>query len=130
LKALERWALVRDKIAFPITIGTEVHGEFGQYSPWTDEQVRIAERHAAPLLARAVTLGANTGQRGSDLVRMGWGDLETARNQLDHKETARRLWLLLTEDMQAAIATWENGPGRSWSMTTERCSKTWPAISG
>ena len=45
--------------------------------PWTAEQVALAERHARADIARVVTLGANTGQRGSDLIRMGPTDIET-----------------------------------------------------
>jgi integrase len=76
LKAVEKWALVRDLLAYPITTGTEAKGSGGGHIPWTEEQVALAEQHARPYLARVITLAANTGQRGSDLVKMRWSDIE------------------------------------------------------
>ncbi len=76
LRALEKWALVRDLLPHPVTLGCEAPGSDGGHVPWTDEQVTLAEQHARPHLARAITLGVNTGQRGSDLVMMRWTDLE------------------------------------------------------
>src|SRR6476469_5209778 len=77
LKAVERWALVRDLLPYPITIGTEAKGSTGGYEPWTDEHVRLAEEHCRPHLARVISLASSTGQRGSDLVKMRWSDIET-----------------------------------------------------
>src|SRR5262249_10799347 len=76
LKAVEKWALVRDLLPYPITTGTQAIGSSGGFVPWTEEQVALAEMHARPYLARVITLAANTGQRGSDLVRMRWNDIE------------------------------------------------------
>jgi integrase len=76
LKAVEKWALVRDLLPYPITTGTEAPGGTGGYKPWSDEQVELAERHLKPYFARVITLASNTGQRGSDLVKMAWSDIE------------------------------------------------------
>jgi integrase len=76
LRQLERWGIVRDLLPQPITLGVEIGRSHDGHKPWTDEQVRLAETHARPELARVVTLAANTGQRGSDLVKMRWTDLE------------------------------------------------------
>ena len=76
IKAVERWAIVRDKIPYPITTGIEIEGEVGGHEPWTDEQVAFAEANARRDFARVITLAANTGQRGSDLVSMRWTDIE------------------------------------------------------
>jgi integrase len=76
LKAVEKWAIVRDLLPWLITIGTEAPGSDGGHEPWTDEQVRLAERSARQHIARIITLGSNTGQRGSDLVKMRWSDIE------------------------------------------------------
>src|SRR5215470_2459295 len=67
-KALERWAIVRDLLARPITLGVETGKPMGSHVPWTDEQVALAELSARADSGRIVTLGGNTGQRGSDLV--------------------------------------------------------------
>src|SRR5262245_7384284 len=34
LKAVEKWAIVRDLLPYPITIGTEAPGGDGGYEPW------------------------------------------------------------------------------------------------
>ncbi len=115
IKAVERWAIVRDFLPGAITLGTEVGRSDGGHVPWTDAQVAIAEEHAAAHLARVVTLAANTGQRGSDLVRMRWGDIETAEGvpgiKVVQKKTGLELWVPFTSELQRAIAGWERRPG-------------------
>lgn len=115
LQAVEKWALRRDLLPRQITTGVEVTGKLGGHKPWTDEQVTLVEQHTAkPLIARAVTLAANTGQRGSDLVRMGWGDLEVFGGRLGirltTKKTGRELWVPFTREFQAVLETWEKQP--------------------
>ncbi len=115
IKALERWALVRDILPFPITTGTEIIGSDGGHIPWSDEQVELAETHARPEMARAVTLAANTGQRGSDLVKMRWTDIEVYGGRpginVKQQKTGKVLWIPFTLPLQAAFATWERRPG-------------------
>lgn len=115
MKSLEKWALVRDLLPRPITTGTEAPGSDGGYIPWTDEQVELAERCARPHLARAVTLAANTGQRGSDLVKMRWTDIEDVEGRpginVVQQKTGHRLWVPFTAALQAAISGWERRPG-------------------
>jgi integrase len=114
IKAVEKWAIVRDLLPYPITTGTEAPGGDGGYEPWTDEQVELAERCARPHLARVITLGSNTGQRGSDLVKMRWSDLETYEGRLGinvtQKKTGLQIWIPLTQELLRAIETWERRP--------------------
>lgn len=115
LKQLEKWAIVRDLLPRQITLGVEAKKRKGGHIPWTQEQVELAERHARPDLSRAVTLQANTGQRGSDLVRMGWGDIETYDGVkgigVKQRKTGREVWIPITSTLAAAMATWERKPG-------------------
>jgi len=114
LKALERWAIVRDLLPYPITTGTEAPGSQGGFKPWTDEQVELAERRARPHIARVITLAANTGQRGSDLVRMRWSDIEEHEGRpginVTQQKTGLTLWVPMTQELMRAIATWERRP--------------------
>lgn len=114
LKSLEKWALVRDMLHHSITFGTEAPGSDGGNEPWSDEQVALAELHARPDLARMVTLAANTGQRGSDLVKMRWSDLEEYEGRLGinvvQRKTGLKIWVPMTEPLMAAIGTWERRP--------------------
>lgn len=115
LKQLEKWAIVRDYLPRQITLGVETKDAKGGHIPWTQEQVELAERYARPDLARAITLAANTGQRGSDLVRMGWGDIETFDGvkgiNVRQRKTGRAVWIPITSTLAAAMATWERKPG-------------------
>lgn len=139
LRQLERWAIRRDYIPRPITLGVEIEGADGGHIPWSDEQVALAERFARPDIAMAVTLGANTGQRGSDLVRMGWGDIETCDGidgiNVRQVKTGVVVWVPILPPLAKAMAIWTRrlGPfllrldGRAWqrkeltdAWTTER----------
>lgn len=115
IKSLERWAIVRDLLPRAISTGTEAPGSDGGHVPWTDEQVTLAEHHARPHIAHMVTMAANTGQRGSDLVRMRWQDIELIEGRPGIKvtqvKTGIELWVPFTAALQAAISTWECRPG-------------------
>jgi integrase len=115
LRAVEKWALRRDLLPFPITTGTEIVGVRGGHVPWTEAQMALGERHARPTIARAITLAGNTGQRGSDIVRMCPTDIHvykgTAGINVRQQKTGRELWIPLTVPLQNAITTWERRPG-------------------
>lgn len=115
IKSLEKWALVRDLLPHAISTGTEAQGGDGGHIPWTDDQVALAEQHARPHLARMITLAANTGQRGSDLVKMRWTDIEDYDGRpginVDQVKTGLKIWVPLTVPLIAALATWERRPG-------------------
>jgi integrase len=114
-KALEKWAVVRDLLPRPITLGVETGKPQGGHKPWTDAQVVLAEKHVRSDLARAITLGANTGQRISDLVRMCWTDIETFRGidgiNVRQQKTDRQVWVPILPPLAAAMKTWERRPG-------------------
>src|SRR5262245_19950219 len=111
LRQVERWAIVRDLLSQPITTGVEFTRSHDGHKPWTDEQVRLAETQARPELARVVTLAANTGQRGSDLVKMRWTDLEVYNGltgiNVTQKKTGRQIWVPVTQELATAMAGWE-----------------------
>jgi integrase len=120
LKSLEKWAIVRDLLPFPITLGTTTLPMEGGHDPWSFELVRLAEAQARADLARVVTLAVHTGQRGSDIVRMRWSDIETQDDPITgttrpginvtQQKTSRRLWVPFTNELVAAMATWERKP--------------------
>jgi integrase len=114
LKAVERWALVRDLLPYPITTGTEAPGSQGGFKPWTDEQVELAEHKARPHIARVITVAANTGQRGSDIVRMRWSDIEDHEGRpginVTQQKTGLVLWVPFTQELMRAVLKWERRP--------------------
>jgi len=115
LQAVEKWAIKRDLLPRQITLGVETGKPDGGHLPWTDAQVAHAERYARSDVARVITLGAATGQRISDLARMGWTDIETYRGMrginVTQEKTGRQVWIPILDDLAAAIATWEKQPG-------------------
>ncbi len=117
IKAVERWALVRDLLPYPISIGTEViaPADDSGHRPWRDDQVALAEHHARADVARIVVLAANTGQRGSDLCRMRWSDIERVQGRpginVVQRKTGFKLWIPFTEPLQAAMEGWDRRPG-------------------
>lgn len=114
LLGVEKWAVVREHVLYPFMTGTEIVGSDGGHIPWTNTQVELAEKHARPDLARVVTLAANTGQRGSDLVRMAWTDIEHVDGRpginVGTQKVGLKLWIPMTQPLQAAMATWQRGP--------------------
>lgn len=117
LKQLDRWAVVREKLAFPCTYGCEVIGCDGGHIPWTDEQVAIGEKYAGDGFSRVITLAVNTGQRLSDFTRMCWTDLEVVKGRQGinvrggQVKTKRSQWVPLTQELADAMAVWERQLG-------------------
>jgi integrase len=116
LKAVEKFALVRDLMPYPIMTGTETIKMDGGHEPWSDEMIRLATTHAREDLARVVTLAVETGQRGSDIIKMRWSDIEDQVDPISgeqrpgihviQKKTGVRLWIPFTLEMAAAIEKW------------------------
>jgi integrase len=129
LSAVQRWAIVRDLLPRPITIGTEIVGGGEGHEPWTDAQVALAEAHCRPAVARAITLASNTGQRGSDLVRMTWADLEAIDGRrgvnVRQVKTGLVLWIPCTEALDAALDAW--GPPRPAPLLLAPGGAPWPS---
>lgn len=116
LKAVEKFALVRDLLPYPIMTGTETIKMDGGHEPWPDAMIQLALERAREDLARVVMLGVEAGQRGSDIIKMRWSDIE---NQVDpisgdpragihviQKKTGVRLWIPFTHNLAVAIESW------------------------
>lgn len=114
LGAVESWAVVRDHLPYPIMTGTTTVKSDGGHEPWTFDQVALAEQHTRADLARVITLAVHTGQRGSDIVRMRWSDLEEQDERhginVKQRKTGLRLWIPFTAELAAKVATWERRP--------------------
>lgn len=135
LKQLEKWAIVRELLPRQITLGVEIGHSDGGHIPWTEEQVHLAEQHST--VAMAITLCANTGQRGSDLIRMGWTDLETYQGiegiNVVQQKTRKAVWIPITSALAATMKAWPRrfGPfllrptGREW--TRRALTNAWAA---
>ena len=114
LKQVEAFAVVRDLVPYPFMTGTSVVGSEGGHEPWTFEQVALAEQHARPDIARVITLAVNTGQRGSDIVKMRWSDIEEQDGRqginVIQQKTGVRLWIPFAAAFAEHVGTWERKP--------------------
>ena len=116
MRAIERWAVVRDLLPpSGITRGLEAPGSDGGHQPWPEESVSFAEANCVPHVSRAVSLAAGTGQRGGDLIRMRWTDIEVIGRHpginVRQQKTGVRLWIPFTEELISKFATWQRHPG-------------------
>lgn len=111
IKAVEKWATVRDLLKRPISMGTEAPGGQGGHIPWSDAEVDHAEQSTPQHLSRVITLTANLGQRGSDLVRMSWSDIEVYEGRpgmnVRQEKTGLVIWVPFTQELMGKIATWK-----------------------
>lgn len=115
IKQLEGWAMPRDFLGRDITRGVKAEKSDGGHIPWADAHVALVEKHGRSDFKRVITLGANTGQRSSDLIRMGWSDIEIYKGvrgiNVTQKKTGRQIWIPITAHLAAAMDTWERLPG-------------------
>lgn len=111
IKSLEKWALPNGHIRLPFSYGVQIIGSDGHHQPWTHEEVEHAIKHARPDIARVILLAAHTGQRGSDLCKMKWSEVEEVDGypgiNVVQQKTGRKLWVPFSPELTAALAGWE-----------------------
>ncbi|MCT8992040.1 site-specific integrase [Chelativorans sp. SCAU2101] len=112
LRAMCRWACgPRELLSRDPTHGV-AHFDRGEgHKPWTPEQLDFADKHFTGMLRRAYVLGRYTGQRISDLVRLGWTDIDDGGFRLRQKKTGVEPWCPIFPELEAEMATWEKRPG-------------------
>lgn len=76
------------------------------YHDWTEEEIaRFEERHQPGTKARlALMLMLSTGQRRSDVVRMGWGDVANGMIRVRQQKTGTPLMIPITSALQSSLA--------------------------
>lgn len=129
LVTIDRWAVPREHLLAPITYGVKIKTVTGGHEPWTDAEVALAQENASPEMARAVTIAVNTGQRGSDIVRMKLTDITEERHpvtgqrypgiNVKQKKTGLRLWVPFTDELIAAIEVWKRDIRPPWLLLTQ-----------
>jgi integrase len=71
----------------------------------------FADQNFTGMLHRAYVLARYTGQRISDVVRLGWTDIDDGGFNLRQKKTGARPWCPIFSELEAEMATWEKRPG-------------------
>ena len=128
-------ALPRDLLPFPITTGSEVIGSKGGDKPWTEAQVATAEHYARPVVARDYPRRQYRPARfrpdPHGVVRHRNNQRPPGINVTQHK-TGVQLWIPMTQELMAAVETWERRPapfllkptGEPWR-TREQLTMAW-----
>lgn len=111
LRALSKWGLERGHFDHSITEGVKPYKSKGGHKPWTPEQCAAAEKHLTGMVRRAYFLARYTGQRGSDVVRLGETFIDEGGFRISQKKTDREIWCPIEDTLQAEISTWDRQPG-------------------
>jgi integrase len=76
MKSMSGWARVKDYTTQSMTEGVRAFKATGGHKPWTDVQIEIAQSKLSGTARKGFMLYLYTGQRGSDIVRLGWTDID------------------------------------------------------
>lgn len=121
-KALFNFAIERDRLDMNPTRGIKTEA-IGHWPAWTPAQAAIAMKELPEHLRRVVVLGLYTGQRRTDLIRMGWSAYDGTTIRLVQQKTGRPLILPVHPTLKAELDSWErvattilvNARGRTWT---------------
>jgi integrase len=80
------------------------------HKPWTPEQLAFADANPTGTLRRAYVLARYTGQRVSDVVRLGFADIDGGGLAGPQKKTGVRPWCPIFPELEAEMAIWERRP--------------------
>lgn len=111
MRAMSAWGRARDFAPHSLTEGVKPYPKLGGHKPWTPEQVQCAHASLTGSVRRGVMLGLYTGQRGSDIVRLGWTDVDEGGFRIRQRKTSREVWCPIVPELAAEMASWEKRPG-------------------
>jgi integrase len=111
MRALSKWATVRDYFPASITEGVEPFKKSGGHKPWTEKQLAAAEQHLTSMVRRGFFLARYTGQRGSDIVRLGETFVDDGGFRLEQQKTGREIWCPIDDALGQEMKKWERSPG-------------------
>lgn len=111
MKSFSGWARVKDFTTQSMTEGVKAYKATGGHRPWTDVQIHIAQTKLSGMIRRGFMLYLYTGQRGQDVVRLGWNHIDDGGFNLGQKKTGVDVWCPIVSELAAEIATWERLPG-------------------
>ena len=93
------------------THGVKTYTSNEGHKPWTPEQLAFAEQNFTGVLRHAFFLARYTGQRASDIVRLGWGDVDGDTLTLQQKKTGVTPVCPILPELAAEMATWGRRDG-------------------
>lgn len=111
MRALSGWARARGHLDSSLTEGVKPYPVAGGHKPWTTAQITSALAELNGTVRRGVVLYLYTGQRGSDVVRLGWTDVDEGGFTIRQRKTGREVWCPIVPELAAEMADWERRPG-------------------
>jgi len=111
MRALSAYARPRQLLLQGITEGVKPFAKSDGHKPWTPEQLRAAHDKLTGVVRRGIMLYLYTGQRGSDIVRIGFADIDDGGFSVRQRKTGREVWCPIVPELAEEIATWEKRPG-------------------
>ncbi len=111
LRALSSWGLERGHFDHSITESVKPFKSDGGHRPWSTAQCLAAERGLMDMVRRAYFLARYTGQRGSDVVRLGPHMIDDGGFRIVQQKTGREVWCPIEPELAAEMATWDKKLG-------------------
>lgn len=111
VRAWQTWALKRDHIEINLTKGVAPYPKDKGHKPWTPAQIEAAKTKLNGVIRRGVMLYMYTGMRGSDAVRMGWGDLDDGGLSYISRKTKREVFCPIVPELEEEMSGWEQREG-------------------
>ena len=111
MRGLSRFGLVNGYFDVSLTEGISPFKQEGGHKPWTEAQLSAALAHLTGAVRRGFFLLRYTGQRGSDVVRLGETFIDDGGFRLSQHKTNREVWCPIDDALAAEIATWPRQPG-------------------
>jgi len=111
MRALSAFARPRNLLTQVITEGVKPFATDGGHRPWTPEQLRAGHEKLTGVIRRGIMLYEYTGQRGSDVVRLGFTDLDEDGFSVRQRKTKREVWCPILPELAEEMRTWEKRPG-------------------
>lgn len=111
MKSLSGWARVKDLITQSATEGVKAYKAAGGHRPWTDRQIAVAKAKLMGTVRRGLMLYLYTGQRGQDVVRLGWTHVDDGGFNLGQKKTGVDVWCPIVAELAGEMETWGKVPG-------------------
>ena len=111
MRAFSTWSIAHGHLNSSMTEGVKPYRVTGGHKPWTAEQISAAEKHLTGMVRRGVMLALYTGQRGSDVVRLGPTFVDEGGFDLSQIKTGREVWCPILPQLAKEMADWERRPG-------------------
>lgn len=114
IKALSAWGRKRGHFPHSLAEGIAPFKSQGGHKPWTAAQMQAAEQHFTGAIRRAYFLARYTGQRGSDVIRLGETFIDDGGFKLRQKKNGKTqgdIWCPIEPALEAEMASWNREPG-------------------